>query len=204
MANEVAGLVCHGVHCGNVGVYTSKDGSIYGGAHAGGKAHGFGVYKGSQGVTASGQRANGLFHGHVEYHYADGDIDYYLFEHRNIVRYARVELNGACVYDDEPCWPHHAGHVALKAAAQQAGVRNSLPHPPHPRPQRPCRWLSHAFDFGAGRRLAALGVRALVRACVPVRASPGSLRLPELQLGIFVARFAQLELTAAQRTHPPI
>ncbi len=40
---EVNGGAFHGVHRGNVGVYTHEDGSTYAGEHDGGQAHGYGV-----------------------------------------------------------------------------------------------------------------------------------------------------------------
>ncbi len=133
----VLGRDFRGVHHGNVGVYTHKGGSTYAGAHEGGKAHGYGVIKSCYGYTSSGQLANGGWHGHSELHCANGDVVYALCEHGNPVHRARVFANGACVYGNQPCGADHAGIVALKAAAQQAGVRNASSRIPHPRPQRP-------------------------------------------------------------------
>jgi hypothetical protein len=133
----IGGSIFHGVHCGDVGVYTSKGGSTYAGAH---EAHGYGVVTGSDGTTYSGQLANGKYHGHAEAHWPDGDVTYSLYEHDGCVHCARVERNGACEYDHQPCGADHAGHVALKAAAQQAAVRiRPIPASPQPRPQRPRR-----------------------------------------------------------------
>jgi hypothetical protein len=123
---EVNGFAYHGVHCGNVGVYTHKCGDTYAGAHEGGKAHGYGVAKyssGTSGTTYFGQRANGRWHGHYGYHWANGDVDYGLYEHGSVVHTARVRPNGKCEYDGKRCGADHAGLVELKDAGQQAGVR---------------------------------------------------------------------------------
>jgi hypothetical protein len=139
----------YGVHYGNVGVYMNEGGT-YAGEHEGGKAHGYGVFKVNDwddrenGYTYSGQFANGLWHGHGERHVhdADGDVGYLLREHGNPVHYARVGASGTCEFDGEPCGADHAGLVALKAAAQQAAVRNApsrIPArsaAPWPKPQR--------------------------------------------------------------------
>jgi hypothetical protein len=139
---ELYGKVFHGVHYGNVCLYTHETGHSYDGEHEAGMAHGHGVLKYSNGITSSAQFANGLLHGHSEARWYDGDVYDGLYEHGNRVHCAHVDANGACEYDKEPCGADHAGHVAVKAAAQQAGVRNTpLPASAHPRPRAPapCR-----------------------------------------------------------------
>ena len=174
---ELFGSVLHGVHRGNVGVYTDEDGSTYAGEHAGGKAHGHGVLTYSDGHTHSGQLADGDWHGHGERHYANGAVDYELWERGNGVHSARVRPDGACDYDFQPCGADHAGFAKLQAAAQQAGVRTCpYPHPTQatrrrPNPDARAVRFSRALVFDAWRRPAALGVRAQVCACVCVRAS---------------------------------
>ena len=120
---EVNGYVFDGVYCRNLGVYTHEDGHTYAGAHKGGKAHGYGVGHGSNGDTVSAQYANGRWDGHGEVHWVNGDVRYYLWEHGNPVHSARVEANGACFYDGEPCGADHADLAKLKDAAQRATVR---------------------------------------------------------------------------------
>ena len=144
------GGVFRGTHYGSVGVYTHKSGDTYAGGHEGGKAHGHGVLTRSNGTTWSGQLADGDWHGHSEYHWADGDVGYRLYERGNEVHYARVRPNGACFYDGKPCGADHAGFAKLKDAAQRAGVRT----PPtriqrnaravRPRPRRTPLRLSRA------------------------------------------------------------
>ena len=155
------GGVFHGVHCGNVGVYTRKNGGNYAGEHGDGQAHGFGVHKDSAGRTVSGQFVGGRRRGHHEVHWATGDVYYVLwnwYASRYPVHWARVKPNGDCAYDDQPCGADHAGLVALKEAAQRAGVRTCpLPASPHPRPQ--------ARAIG---RTVHVRVRVRVRVCVPV------------------------------------
>ncbi len=127
---EVFDEVWRGMRCGNVGVYTDpEDGNTYAGEREGAYAHGYGVYKSSDGYTASGQFANGSWNGYREAHgfYGDGVVDYSLYEGGiNPVHRAIVRPNGACEYDDQPCGADHTDHVALKAAAQQAGVRATI------------------------------------------------------------------------------
>ena len=150
---EVWGGVFHGLHRGKVGVYTHADGHTYAGAHEGAMAHGYGVLKGSVGNTYSGQFANGRSHGHAEVHWADGDVYYFLYEHGNLVHSARVDANGACYYDNQPCGADHADFAALKDAAQQATVRTCpYPHPtqcPRRRPYPDARAVrfSHCARF---------------------------------------------------------
>jgi hypothetical protein len=118
------GGVFRGTHYGSVGVYTHKDGSTYVGGHEGGVAHGDCVVQFSYGNTYSGQFAAGCWQGHIEDHCANGDVGYYLYSGSSTpVHTARVRRNGDCEYDHEPCGADHAGHAALKHAAQQAGVR---------------------------------------------------------------------------------
>jgi hypothetical protein len=176
---ELFGHIFRGTHYGSVGVYKHEDGHTYAGErNEGGKAHGFGVATLSDGNTYSGQFADGQGHGHREVHYADGVVDYGLYERGKVVHTARVYPDGRCVYDDEPCGADHADFAALKDAAQQAAVRM----PPtriqrnararRPKPRRPRRFgFRTALGFGALRRPAASGVRAQVCACVCVRAS---------------------------------
>ena len=123
---EVNGYVFDGVYCRNLGVYTHEDGHTYAGEHEGGSAHGYGVGQGSNGETVSAQYANGRWDGHGEVRWVNGDVGYYLWEHGNRVHFARVEANGTCFYDKQPCGADHAALVALKAAAEQAAVR--MPH----------------------------------------------------------------------------
>jgi hypothetical protein len=175
---KLKGEIFRGTHCGSVGVYTHADGHTYAGGRKGGVAHGEGVLTWSNGTTESGQRADGHWHGHCEVHYACGDVDYFLFERGKAVHWARVRAGGACsvhyarlrrngarFYDREPCDPNHAGHAALKDAAQQAGVRM----PPtrihrKPAPSAETRRTRH-FGF---RALSVLvpGVGPRIRACV--------------------------------------
>ena len=184
---EVNGYVFDGVYCGNVGVYTHEDGHTYHtyiGEHEGGKAHGYGVGHGSNGDTVSAQYVNGRWDGHGEVRWVNGDVGYYLWEHGNRVHFARVEANGACFYDKQPCGADHADLVALKAAAQEPAVCPNS----HPRPQSPRRGrnrsvclFSHAIDFRAGVgprapcvlvcvciRVVLVSVCACVRACICV------------------------------------
>jgi hypothetical protein len=174
---ELFSRVYHGIHGGNVGVYTHEDGSTYAGAQEGGNAHGYGVLTYSHGDTRSGQLANGRSHGHAEVHWADGDVYYFLYEHGNLVHTAYVEPNGACFYDGVPCGADQADFAALKAAAQQAGVR-ACPYP-HPtqcprrtrsgrKPQRVLVFAGLRF-FGVDPRLSACAC-AILRACVRVYA----------------------------------
>ena len=125
---EVLDTVYRGMRCGNVGVYTDPEsGNTFAGEREGAYAHGYGVYKWSSGGTASGQFANGNWNGYREDHGCDGDVDYSLYEGgRNPVHRASVGPNGACEYDGQPCGADHTDHVALKAAAQQAGVRATI------------------------------------------------------------------------------
>ncbi len=117
--------VFRGTHYGSVGVYTHEDGHTYAGErNEGDLAHGHGVVTYSDGTTDSGQLANGHWHGNSEVHWADtGDVYYGLWERGKSVHSAYVRPNGACDYDHEPCGADHADFAALKAAAQQAGVR---------------------------------------------------------------------------------
>jgi hypothetical protein len=170
--------VFRGTHYGSVGVYTHASGHTYAGErNEGGLAHGHGVLTLSDGDTFSGQRADGHLHGHREDHYANGYVDYGLWERGTRVHWARVRPNGYCEYDREPCGADHAGLAALKAAAQQAGVRM-----PPTRIQRNARAVDRtathapfgfrtALGFGARRRPTAFGVRVQVCVWVCVRAS---------------------------------
>jgi hypothetical protein len=120
---KLQGEVFHGTHYGSVGVYTDARRATYAGEHKNVVAHGHGVVTWSNGHTWSGQFADGRWHGHMEDHRADGDVGYALYERDRPVLRARVYPDGDCFYDGEPCGADHAGHAALKAAAQQAGVR---------------------------------------------------------------------------------
>jgi hypothetical protein len=173
------GGVYRGTHYGSVGVYTHKDGHTYAGErNEGGKAQGEGVLTCSDGTTVSGQRADGHWHGHREEHRANGEVYYGLWERGNWVHFARVRPDGDCEYDCKRCGADRADFVALKNAAQQAGVRmpptriqrNARARRPNPRRTRRFGFRT-ALGFGAWRRPAALGVRVQVCACVYVRAS---------------------------------
>jgi len=116
--------VFRGTHYGSVGVYTHEYGRTYAGErNERGVAHGEGVLTYSGGYTYSGQLADGHWHGHVEVQWANGDVDYCLFERGKEVHSARVEPDGACFYDYEPCGADHADFAKLKADTQRAGVR---------------------------------------------------------------------------------
>jgi hypothetical protein len=180
-----------GTHCGSVGVYTSKYGDTYAGERKGDVAHGYGVLTREADsfdmMIVSGQFADGELHSHGEEHriYA---VYYHLYERGDYVHHAgvhvprdvgyelyelnpnpeehraRVEADGDCSYENQPCGADHADFVALKAAAQQAAVRMPLPASnasPHRRPKPDARAIrfSRALGFGAWPRPAALGVR---------------------------------------------
>jgi hypothetical protein len=179
--------VFRGTHYGSVGVYTNPVGQTYAGERKGGKgfnkAHGYGVHNKSpsQGMTNSGQIANGHWHGHVEGHgrWADGAVVYDLYHCGRRVHYASVHPDGRCKYDEQPCGADHVGLVALKAAAQQAGVRmppTSIQRKPAPSAEptpAPVGFLARSvlcllLARGFGRACASVRVRPCVR--VPARA----------------------------------
>jgi hypothetical protein len=129
---EGLGGVYRGTHYGSVGVYTNANGHTYAGGRKGNLVHGYGVVTQTNGFTFSGQLADGRCHGHCERHFANGDVCYDLFERKQEeddeglpaqVHVAIVGPDGDCDYDGERCSADHADFAALKAAAQQAGVR---------------------------------------------------------------------------------
>ena len=84
------------------------------------------VVKNSSG-THFGQFVAGAHHGYAEYHHCCGAVDYYLFEQGNEVHSTYMSADGQyCSYDRKACGAAHAAFVALKVAAQHAGLR-----PPH-------------------------------------------------------------------------
>ena len=127
------GRVWRGVVVGGLGVLTSDKGSTYAGGVAGGTFDGRGVVKWPSGRTDYCELAAGEDHGYREVHHADGTVVYYLSERGKIVHSAIVCADGDCVYDYKSCGADHAGHVALKTAAQQATVRTATaPAARHP------------------------------------------------------------------------
>jgi hypothetical protein len=156
--------VFRGTHYGSVGVYTNKDGHTYAGERKGDVAHGHGVVT-YDGNTYSGQFADGDWHGHREVHWADGDVYYGLWECGKSVHYAHLRPNGDCFYDNQPCGADYAGHLALKAAAQQAGVR-TRPYPHSTQARAVGRTATHApFGFRA-RSVLVPGLGPRLWACV--------------------------------------
>ena len=182
-----------GTHCGSVGVYTSKYGHTYAGERKGDVAHGYGVLTREADsfdmMIVSGQFADGEWHGHGEEHriYA---VYYHLYERGDYVHHAgvhvprdvgyelyelnpnpeehraRVEADGDCSYENQPCGADHADFVALKAAAQQAGVRTCpLPASNASRRRRPNR-DAHAVSVFALRSVLVPGVGPRLWACV--------------------------------------
>ena len=130
------GRVWCGVVVGGRGVLTNDKGDTYAGGVAGGKFDGRGVFKLSHGDTSYCELAAGKYHGYREIHYAYGTVGYSLHERGKEVHYARVFADGRCGYDYEDCGADHAGHAALKVAAQQATVRPPQPQPLAIRPRR--------------------------------------------------------------------
>ncbi len=173
---ELGGHIYRGTHYGSVGVYTHANGHTYAGERKGDVAHGHGVVTWSNGDTVSGRLADGYWHGPREYHRADGAVDYQLCERGDGVHFGRVRPDGACVR--KRLRADHAGHAALKAAAQQAGVRTCpSPHPtqcprrrPNPDARRSAfaraRFWGLASAGGFGRACAS--VRVCMCACVCV------------------------------------
>jgi hypothetical protein len=164
--------VFRGTHRGSVGVYTDAGGRTYAGGHKGGVAHGHGVVTRSDGDTYSGQFADGWWHGHCEVHWAGGTVVYYLWERGNLKEMlrARVERDGACFYDDKSCGADHAAFVALKAAAQQAGVRTCpLPASNASLRRRPTRDARAVSVFARARFWCLASARGFGRACASVR-----------------------------------
>jgi hypothetical protein len=148
---ELNGAVWRGTQCGalGLGVYTppwsegkddkKRECNTYAGGHADGKADGYAVIKHSSG-THSGQFVAGAHHGYAEYHHSCGAVHYYLHEHGTEVRSAYVSADGQyCSYDRQACGAAHAEFVALKKAAQHAGVR-----PPTHRTHDRTRAKAHA------------------------------------------------------------
>jgi hypothetical protein len=123
----------------SLGVFRSDTGDKYAGGITAGMPDGRAVVGWSLfGDLQSCELAAGEDHGYSEGHYPGGAVVYYLHEHGKPVHYARVTAGGTCEYDGEACDADHAGLVALKAAAQQAGVRPAPRFPqPRPRPARP-------------------------------------------------------------------
>jgi hypothetical protein len=176
---QLFGGVYRGTHYGSMGVYTNEYGHTYAGAHKDGVAHGFGVFTNSGGNTYSGQFADGRWHGHCETHLVIGDVSYELFERGHREHLARVRRDGACFYDRQPCGADHADFAALKAAAQQAGVRmppTRIQRKPAPSAEPDAHAVSgfvctrSVLVPGVGPRLWACACKcARVCACVRVR-----------------------------------
>ena len=125
--------VWRGTVVGGLGVLTSEDGYTYAGGVAGGTFDGRGVFKYSNGSTDYCELAAGEDHGYREVHSAGGDVFYFLFERGKEVHSAFVFAHGNCDYDGKSCGADHAGHAALKVAAQQATVRTATaPAARHP------------------------------------------------------------------------
>jgi hypothetical protein len=160
------GGVFRGTHYGSVGVYRHVHGRTYAGERKGGVPHGHGEVTDSYGDKYSGQFADGQWHGHCERHHASGHVDYLLYERGYQAHFARVYPDGALVYDFQTCGDDHADFVALKAAAQQAGVRTCpLPASNASRRRRPNR-DAHAVSVFALRSVLVPGVGPRLWACV--------------------------------------
>ncbi len=128
---EWKGTVWRGVVVGGLGVLTNDFGSTYAGGVTGRVPNGRGVIKWSDGGSEYCELAAGERHGYSEYLCANGTVVYFLHERGKPVHRAHVCADGGCAYDGPSCGADHAGHAALKDAAQQAAVR------PPPRPRRP-------------------------------------------------------------------
>ena len=124
------GTMFRGTRRGALGVFTSQHGNctFAGGIDEAGKPDGHGVFKWSDiepvcqssAYTTSAQFAAGAHHGYAELQYDDGEVRYFLYAHGRDVHHGRGSAAG-CEYDGQRYAADHAGFVALKAAAQQAG-----------------------------------------------------------------------------------
>jgi hypothetical protein len=193
---QLNGVVWRGNQRGELGMYKSKDGNTYAGTVKDSMGDGYGVIKYRSddsdnilkfssiskhcrsycGYTACGEFAAGVWHGFAEVYYDDGNIGYGMYAHGKLVHHARVHSGGGCEYDGEYCeydGDYHADFIALKVAAQQAGVR--VPAPSDIRRTRVARlrphsapWFCvrmHGCIFVLGESAVVCSFRVCMRAC---------------------------------------
>jgi hypothetical protein len=86
------------------------------------RAHGYGAEE-LYGNTYSGQWADGLRHGHVVARWANGTIEYGLYDRNTESRSAVEHKHGAFEFDGEPCAAGDARFAELKRAALESEVR---------------------------------------------------------------------------------
>jgi hypothetical protein len=86
------------------------------------RAHGYGAEE-LYGNTYSGQWADGLRHGHVVARWANGTIEYGLYDRNTESRSAVEHKHGAFEFGGEPCAAGDARFAELKRAALESEVR---------------------------------------------------------------------------------
>ena len=85
------------------------------------RAHGYGAEE-LYGNTYSGQWADGLRHGHVVARWANGTIEYGLYDRNTESRSAVEHKHGAFEFGGEPCAAGDARFAELKRAALESEV----------------------------------------------------------------------------------
>ena len=126
-----AGDNFHGISVFGRGVFTNdEDGGTYAGQHRDGYACGLGVLTNSGTKVYAEHGPDGKCDGRCLVRYADGDIDYRLYERGKLKDSALVSADGSCWYNGEACAPDDPRLLALIAQVAPVEVRRSPSPPP--------------------------------------------------------------------------